>query len=258
MVMIDSEMIQKIAHELTNARSILFITGAGISADSGLPTYRGFGGLYNGNSTEDGISIEAILSVKMLAQRPELTWKYIYQIESCCRGAKYNRAHEVIAQMEEHFERVWVLTQNIDGLHRDAGSRNVIEIHGDVRSLICTRCNYRKRVENYNGLKIPPQCPRCDAIIRPDVVLFGEMLDEPKCTLLNHQLEIGFDMVFSIGTTSIFPYIAGPVLNAKKNGARTIEINPDTTEVSQFVDYKISAGAAAALNDIWQQVIDKG
>src|SRR5512135_1950332 len=107
--------LSRIVEFLKNSRSILFVTGAGISADSGLPTYRGIGGLYNQGTTEEGIPIEMALAGDMLSSRPEVTWKYLAQIESRCRGARPNRAHEVIARMEKAFERVWVLTQNIDG-----------------------------------------------------------------------------------------------------------------------------------------------
>jgi NAD-dependent deacetylase len=113
----NSEAIVQTAGLLKNCRSILFITGAGISADSGLPTYRGIGGLYNDKVTEDGIPVEMALAGETLEKRPEVTWKYLSQIEKNCRNAKFNRGHEVIAEMEKRFERVWVLTQNIDGFH---------------------------------------------------------------------------------------------------------------------------------------------
>ena len=157
---------------LARSRSLLFITGAGISADSGLPTYRGIGGLYNAEHPEEGIPIEEVLSGEMLRRRPELTWKYLGQIEQATRGAQPNRAHQVIAEMESCFERVWTLTQNIDGLHRQAGAKNVLEIHGSLHNLICTGCQWQQTVVDYSGLSLPPRCPRCQAILRPKVVLF--------------------------------------------------------------------------------------
>jgi len=117
----DSGAISKIAKLLKNCKSILFITGAGISADSGLPTYRGIGGLYNDKLTEDGIPVEMALAGETFEKRPQVTWKYLSQIEKNCRNATFNRGHEVIAEMEKCFERVWVLTQNIDGFHHAAG-----------------------------------------------------------------------------------------------------------------------------------------
>src|ERR1700756_1361535 len=113
----DHQAIERVVELLRQSRSLLFITGAGISADSGLPTYRGIGGLYNANTTEDGQPIEELLSGPTFRRRPDLTWKYLKQIEQASRGAKFNRGHEVIAQMEARFERVWTLTQNVDGFH---------------------------------------------------------------------------------------------------------------------------------------------
>jgi NAD-dependent deacetylase len=245
--------VEKIYEILSKARSILFITGAGMSADSGLPTYRGIGGLYNQKHTDEGIPIEEALSGEMLATRPEITWKYVYQIEQSCRNAKYNRGHEVIAEMERHFSRVWVLTQNIDGFHHQAGSKNIIDIHGDMHHLMCTRCDYERSVADYSDLTIPPRCPVCKTIIRPRVVFFGEMLPEEKYRQLAKEIEKGFDVIFSIGTTSVFPYIAGPVLEAKRRGWPVIEINPAQTDVSHLVDIKIAAGAAKTLDAIWTQ-----
>src|SRR5690348_1666042 len=112
------QAIDAVVKLLEQCRSLLFITGAGVSADSGLPTNRGIGGLYSGNDTVDGLLIEEVLSGEMMRRRPDLTWKYLGQIEQRCRGARCNRAHEVMAEMEREFQRVWILTQNVDGFHR--------------------------------------------------------------------------------------------------------------------------------------------
>lgn len=239
---------------LRNARSVLFITGAGISADSGLPTYRGIGGLYDEIDTPEGIPIEDALSGEMLRRNPGLTWKYIHQIESSCRGASFNRAHAVLAEAEGRFERVLVLTQNVDGLHRRAGSRNVIDIHGDVHDLLCTACDYRTTVSDYAALDPLPRCPECGSVVRPDVVLFGELLPVAKVRELEQELRAGFDAVFSIGTTSAFPYIARPVLEARLLGRPTIEINPGETFVSEAVSLKISLRAAEACDALWRRL----
>ena len=155
--------------------------------------------------------------------------------------------------MESRFERVWTLTQNIDGLHRQAGSKNVLEIHGNLQNLICTNCEWRQTVTDFSGLSIPPHCPQCQAIMRPDVVLFGEMLPAETVECLGDQMEIGFDAIFSIGTTSVFPYIAGPIQAARRYGWATIEINPTPTKVSRLVDVKLSMRAAEAMDAIWTQ-----
>lgn len=248
---LDAEVIARVAEILVAAKSALFITGAGLSADSGLPTYRGVGGLYNDATTDDGVPIELALSGEMFAARPELTWKHIYQIESACRGAHANRGHEVIAALEKELSRVWVLTQNVDGFHGDAGSRNLIEIHGNIHDLRCTACPWRTAVPDYAELDIPPRCPDCGALVRPDVVLFGEMLPPGPLGVLREQLDRGFDVVFSVGTTSVFPYIVQPVLAAAAAGTPTVEINPGTTEISGLVQHRIQARAGDAFAAIW-------
>ena len=246
-----SQDIDRVVDILVRCRSLLFITGAGVSADSGLPTYRGIGGLYNAEHPEEGIPIEEILSGEMIRRRPELTWKYLGQIEQAARGARFNPAHQVIAAMESHFERVWTFTQNIDGLHRQAGAKNVLEIHGCLHDLLCTRCAWRQAVADYAALSLPPRCPQCRAIVRPGVVLFGETLARETVDTMYDELEAGFDAVFSIGTTSVFPYIAGPVEAARRRGRATIEINPAATQVSRLVDIKLSLRAAEAMEAIW-------
>jgi len=164
----DPAAVDAAARILRRARSVLFVTGAGISADSGLPTYRGVGGLYESDATEEGLPIEVLLSGETFRRRPATTWKYLGAIERACRGARPNRAHEAIAALEGALPRVVVLTQNIDGLHRAAGSRDVIEIHGDVHRLACTRCAFRARVPDYEGFEMPPRCPECAALVRPE------------------------------------------------------------------------------------------
>jgi NAD-dependent deacetylase len=251
---IDPTVLDRVSEVFARATSALFITGAGISADSGLPTYRGIGGLYEDATTEEGIAIEDALSGDMLRERPEVCWKYIHQIERACRGATWNRGHEVLALMEGRYDRSWVLTQNVDGFHRRAGSNNVIEIHGDVHKLACTRCAYRDIVEDFAVLAIPPRCPDCGAIVRPEVVLFGEMLPVDAVAALERELRRGFDLVVSIGTTSVFPYIAAPVVLARRAGRDTVEINPGTTDVSHVVAHRIRSRAAVALDAIWRRL----
>jgi NAD-dependent SIR2 family protein deacetylase len=175
----DPAIVTRIVAEMRRARRLLFITGAGISADSGLPTYRGIGGLYNDQTTEDSFSIETALSGSMLEMRPEITWKYLHQIEHSCRGACFNDAHAIIAELQNQFE-VCVLTQNIDGFHRDAGSRNLIEIHGDIHDLHCTRCRLRRHGRRTTARwNCRPPARIASAPVRPRVVLFGEMLPSP-------------------------------------------------------------------------------
>lgn len=240
-------LLETVAGHLARARRVLFITGAGISADSGLPTYRGIGGLYNDAVTDDGLCIEDALSGEIFSQRPDITWKYLAHIEENCRGAEPNGAHRAIARLEERLPGVLVLTQNVDGLHRRAGSRNLIEIHGDLHRLACTVCGWRTTVESLAGWPIPPTCPECGAVVRPEVVLFGEALPMAAMARFYNELDAGFDLVFSIGTSSVFPYITEPVVWAARAGIPTVEINPVRTVLSDIVEYRLPLGAAAAM-----------
>lgn len=250
----DRLSIANVVDLLRPSRRLLFLTGAGLSADSGVPTYRGFDGLYGSDRmTRHGIPIEEALSRPMLEDRPEVTWEYLLELERAARGATYNRGHEVIAAMEDHFRAVWTVTQNIDGLHRRAGARNVIDVHGNLHTLRCTRCDYRADVPDYAGLPIPPRCPRCAAVVRPDVVLFGEEVPAEKLELLWQQFALGFDVVFSVGTSSLFAYITDPIEIACAAGIPTVEINPGRTPVSDRVDYRICGGAAEVLDDLWER-----
>jgi NAD-dependent deacetylase len=250
----DDRAIDRVVGLLRPESRLLFITGAGLSADSGLPTYRGVGGLYEGGlTTTHGLPVEEVLSSAMLKRRPELTWTYLNEIARSARGASPNRGHHVLAEMEGHFADVWILTQNVDGFHRAAGSRQVVDIHGDLHRLICTRCDYDRTVgaDDYAEFDVPPRCPSCGAIVRPDVVLFGEGLPMDKLNRFRGRLAEGFSAVFSVGTSSLFPYIEAPVYHARACGTPTVEINPGRTDLSDDVDIKITARAAEALDAIW-------
>lgn len=248
---VDRKLVDDIARLLGSATSALFITGAGMSADSGLPTYRGVGGLYDRKLPDDGLPIETILSAQMMATRPDVVWKYIHSAELACRHAAPNRGHEIIAQLGERIPRVVVFTQNVDGFHRAAGSKNVIAIHGDLHDLRCTRCDWTKTVPDYATLTFPPTCPRCAGVVRPAVVLFGEPLPEAPFQRFEAEVAQGFDIVFLIGTSALFPYVARPVLLAKSAGVPTVEINPAVTDLSDVVDYRLANGAKHALRAIW-------
>jgi len=244
--MMPKTVVKEIVKRLSKSKRVLFITGAGLSAESGMPTYRGKGGLYENSETEDGMPIEEAMCGAMFQKDPSLCWKYIMKLGKACSGVKPNRGHEIIAEFEECFPEVWVLTQNVDGLHTRAGSSRVIDIHGDASVLFCPKCDWNTRDETYEGLADLPLCPQCETVIRPDVVLFDEMLDRRKFVTLNHQLRQGFDAVFSVGTTSTFSYITRPVLLLKQQ-ALTVEINPGDTSISGFVNHRLKIGAGEAL-----------
>ncbi len=241
--MIDLIALLKCRDILLQSRRLLFITGAGVSADSGLPTYRGVSGLYESSKTDEGYSIEEALSGEMLRHQPEITWKYLSQIIQASRGKMPNRAHEVIAELQDNWD-VCVITQNIDGLHSEAGSRNVIEMHGNLRGLSCMSCKHAEPFDLPDAISTPPLCRYCHDILRPNVVLFGEMLPEQALSRYYEELSKGFDVVFSVGTTSVFPYIYGPIDSAIAMGIPCIEVNPQVTGISDRVTIKFACRAA--------------
>lgn len=242
--------ISTILNVLAQSKRILFLTGAGISQESGIPTYRDRDGIYRQKSD---LEIEEILNPETLASQPHLVWNYIYDIEKNCRNARPNEAHLIIAEMEKCFPFVLTVTQNVDGLHRKAGSKNLIELHGYIYELVCMKCGDKFEVNDFSEIEIPPQCAKCGGILRPDVVLFGESLPPEKYFQFRHEVEKGFDILFVIGTTAIFPYIKLPVYEIKRKNGLVVEINPSYSEISPLADIKITEKAVPALTEIWER-----
>ena len=165
------QAIIRVAQAIERAERILIITGAGLSADSGLPTYRGLGGLYNG-LTAEGLPIEAALSGPMLQRDPALCWKYLAQLGEACLGAAPNAGHAAIAELQRRKPGCWVLTQNIDGYHRVAGSpvERLIEIHGELAPLYCQSCGAEDpELAEHLRRPLPPCCAQCGGVLRPPV-----------------------------------------------------------------------------------------
>jgi len=249
--------IVRTAEALQRAERILIITGAGLSADSGLPTYRGLNGLYNGKTIE-GLSIEAALSGPMLQRDPALCWKYLAELGKACLGAKPNVGHEAIAELQRHKPECWVLTQNIDGYHRAAGSppERLIEIHGELAPLFCQSCGSESAELAEHLLRpLPPRCARCGGILRPPVVLFEEMLPEAAIDSLYAEVRKGFDAVLSVGTTASFPYIIEPIMRARALGRFTAEINPSRTDLSGAVEVYLQGRALDVLPKLLSHIL---
>jgi NAD-dependent deacetylase len=251
----DVRAIDRTVGAMGQARRLLFITGAGMSADSGLPTYRGRDGLYRAQETTHGLPIEQALSGPMIKARPEITWYYLLELEKSTRNAVPNRGHRVLAEMDQYFDAVWILTQNVDGLHDRAGSQNVLDVHGNLHEIECTRCGHQTTTPDYAGFSLPPRCSSCQGVVRPRVVLFGEELPAEKLGRLWREFNLGFDVIFSIGTSSLFDYIIEPVREGQARGIPTVEINPEPTPISRVVDYTIRARAAATLDLIWERYL---
>lgn len=249
--------LPRLASAFAAAQRILIITGAGLSADSGLPTYRGLGGLYNGH-TEEGVPVEVALSGETLRHDPALCWKYLAQLGTACLAAQPNAGHRAIAELQALKPECWVLTQNIDGYHRQAGSPagRVIEIHGELAPLRCQRCGGVDEglVERLQQ-PLPPLCSDCGGVLRPPVTLFGERLPEESVGRLYTQLENGFDLVISVGTSASFPYIVEPLLRARQSGGVTAEVNLSQSEVSDLVDFRLEERALDVFPELLSHII---
>lgn len=248
----------ELATRLRAARSIGVITGAGISAESGIPTYRGKGGIYDDPEQGDR-TIEA-LSAPTLRTDPDRAWQAIAKIAGAASGAQPNAAHHALVEIERKVERFVLLTQNVDGFHAAAGTRNLIDIHGDTFKLLCMKCGRRGDLSREPDIEpciqtivATGKAPRCECggTIRPDVVFFGEMLPEAKVQRLHDEFYHRVpDVVISVGTSNMFPYIVQPVLIAAQQGRLTVEINPEETEISGYVAYHLKAKAGEALTAI--------
>lgn len=240
---------------LRKARSALFITGAGLSEESGMPSYRGIGGLWEDPSKNEHPAIEAALSESMFARHPEITWQRIGRIREACRGVTFNAAHAALARLEGRLERAFVLTQNVDGLHQEAGSRQVIDLHGDIRKGRCSACSYAATLTAEEATLVPP-CPRCGATLRPDLLLSGEHPPSAKTNQIATELERGFDVVMAIGTSRLEPNVTHPILLASVKGVPTIEVNLEETTLSDTVGIKLSETAVDALSAIMARLED--
>src|SRR5262249_60030057 len=169
----EREKIVAIGTLLAQVRSALFITGPGLSIESGLPHYRGIPGLLR-RTAQDARMIESALSVDTLHKKPKVTWRYLLEIDRRVCDAQPSRGHEVLVALERRLQRATIITVNVDRLHQRAGSRSVIEMHGALHDLPCPRGGTSTRHHRYAGLPLPPQCAECSSVLRPDMALFGE------------------------------------------------------------------------------------
>jgi NAD-dependent deacetylase len=229
---------------LRSVRSVGVITGAGVSAESGIPTYRGKGGIYD--DPEEGDRTVEALSGSTLRSDPDRTWRAVARLAAASVAARPNAAHVAIAAIERKVTRFVLLTQNVDGLHQLAGSRNVIDIHGSVFATRCMGCGAegsldRKRLPN---LVRAPRCDCCSGVVRPDAVLFEEMLPVEKIRRIDDEFHRHVpDLVIAAGTTAYFPYIAEPVLHARRCGKLTVEVNPEPTLLTPHVGHALRGPA---------------
>ena len=235
--------IDRIAALLTLHARVTVLTGAGVSAASGVPTFRGAGGLWKSFRSEDLATSQAF------ARDPVTVWEWYDWRRGLIAGCAPNAAHHVLASWSRRFPRFTLITQNVDGLHERAGTEHVVRLHGSIWDdgcwNDCGRTPRRWRDDRVPLTALPPVCDRCGGPLRPGVVWFGETLDPRDISAATDAADC--DVFLTIGTSAIVYPAAGLLDVARSHGATTVEINPDATAASAHVDIALALGAEQAL-----------
>jgi NAD-dependent deacetylase len=224
---------------LRDSSRTVVLTGSGISAESGVPTFReAQTGLWERFDPQELATPEAF------ARDPRLVWDWYAWRRKLVAEARPNPGHLAIAEMQHLVQNLTLVTQNVDGLHQRAGSRDVIELHGNIRR---TKCPVEgTTVDNYDESESPPLCPSCGAPLRPDVVWFGEMLPAEAIEAAS-EAALGADVFLSVGTSSLVYPAAGLPFEAVENGATLVEVNPETTPLTPRADFTLHGPAGDVL-----------
>ncbi len=230
---------------IKSANKITVITGAGISAESGVPTFRGEDGLWKNYRAEE------LATPYAFQKNPQLVWEWYNWRRELISKCEPNPAHKFLVKLEkEKGDNFLLITQNVDGLHRKAGNKRIIEIHGCIWRVKCVNCAYKDY--NYDiPIKILPKCPECDDVLRPDVVWFGESLDYND---LQKSIEacIKCDLLIVIGTSGVVQPVASFPFQAKSNNKnlKLIDINPVKNPISEIADLYIPYKSGEFLKDV--------
>lgn len=233
------DKINKVVELILESNNITALTGAGVSAESGISTFRDKNGLWSKFSPLELASIEGFMA------NPERVWSWYQYRVNIINNSNPNDGHFALAELQKIYKNFSLVTQNVDGLHQKAGSENVIELHGSIIRNKCFDCNqiHEESVINNESLN---NCKACNGLIRPDVVWFGEMLPEKEIKLAQ-DLSFQSDVFLSIGTSAeVYPAADLPLI-AKRNGAVVVEVNPELTQLSDYVDIKIELKSGEAM-----------
>lgn len=232
-------MLSSIRAWIASAHSIAVLTGAGISAESGIPTFRDAGGLWKNFRAED------LATPQAFSRDPKFVWEWYDWRRSLIAKAEPNAGHRALAELEKRTHAFTLITQNVDGLHDRAGSSRLLKVHGDIWTLRCTGCGRERHDPQPSLPNLPPKCS-CGAIERPGVVWFGENLP-PDIWSQAEQAASAASLFLVVGTSALVYPAAGLVHLAQASGAKVVEVNPAETPVSGMVDFSWRAPAAEAL-----------
>ena len=232
---------------LRTAKRVVALTGAGISAESGVPTFRDAQtGLWAKYRAEELATPEAFL------QNPRVVWDWYVWRRQLTDQAQPNPGHTALVEFQKRFETFTLITQNVDGLHARAGSRDVLELHGSIATTLCFD-EQTPVIDFEDDGSTSPRCPRCGGLLRPGVVWFGESL--PRAILERAERAAATcDVLLSIGTSSLVHPAAGLPLLAKQRGALLIEVNPSPTPLTPHADQVLSGPAGQVLPQLLQQL----
>jgi NAD-dependent deacetylase len=225
---------------LKDVLPLVVLTGAGISAESGVPTFRGAQGLWRNHRAQD------LATPQAFSRDPELVWAFYGWRRELVASCKPNAAHRVLASLQKELRNLTLITQNVDGLHQAAGSQDPLELHGSLWRLRCTTCGHRwedHRVPLPNPI---PECPSCESTARPDVVWFGESLDPVVVEAAFSAAESARTMLV-VGTSALVSPASELPRVAQAAGARLVEINPESTPISPICDVVLRGPATTML-----------
>ncbi|MDT8436907.1 MAG: NAD-dependent deacylase [Gemmatimonadota bacterium] len=237
------EGLDEARRRLAGSRSVAVLTGAGVSAESGVPTFRGPGGFWRGRAPED------LATPAAFARDPVAVWEFYRWRIASLRGVTPNPAHHALAALERRVPDFLLVTQNVDGLHQAAGSRRVLELHGTLRAVRCVRCRVEREAEEaLHGLAAAelPSCPDCGGLLRPAVVWFGEALPDGALAAAERAARAA-DLLLVAGTSALVQPAASLAWTAKAAGAAVIEVNPDETPVTEIADVSLRGPAGRIL-----------
>jgi NAD-dependent deacetylase len=224
---------------LPKSEHLVFLTGAGISKESGIPTFRGYGGLWK---TYDPMKLA---SVSAFIEDSSLVWEFYAYRQKVISECHPNVAHMAISNIQQQKKDSWVLTQNVDNLHERAGSKNIVKLHGDIFKVYCIHCGYYGNMDR----DVPPLCPNCNNVLKPGVVLFEETLPKKEWAKAI-ELSSSCDLMLVIGTSlNVSPANTLP-LYAKDNNATLVEINTEATELSKLMDFSLQGTASQIMPKI--------
>jgi len=232
-------LLEKAREWLQAARSVAALTGAGISAESGVPTFRGPGGLWRQYRPED------LATPQAFRRDPRLVWEWYDWRRQRIAQARPNAGHEALVRLERSKPNFWLITQNVDGLHERAGSRRVIKLHGDIWLVRCVVCGREQRDERVPLPELPPRCA-CGGLLRPGVVWFGEALP-PGAWEEAEEAVREAEVLLVVGTSAVVYPAAGLIPLAQACGARVIEVNPEETAMSARLDCSLRGPAGEIL-----------